>query len=183
MLHRPHSVEADYLCVAPVDSPVLRSKDPLSIHRRSSEPAGEVLDERDLSALAGPSSSSQFAERAAVPWKAANDDYEELAEVDEEDDMDFACAAECAVQQIHGAKNEREALCSAQGLKTTRELVPDAALGLMSTDKTSLTVACARCIDATWPDTSYEDSAVAEYERIAQSCQDDPKGVLHDASF
>lgn len=96
----------------------LRSKDPLSIHRRSD--ADDLL-QRELPIASGSGSSQPVVERAAVPWNAA-DVYDETDDdVDMEDDMDFACAAECAVQQIHGAKNEREALCSVQGLKTTRE--------------------------------------------------------------
>jgi hypothetical protein len=65
---------------------------------------------------------------------------------------DEACQEVCGLHRIEGAASEREALCSDEGLRNTLE--------------------CALCIDTTWPDTTYEDSALAEFERIKQACGD-----------
>ncbi|KAL7424624.1 hypothetical protein Q5752_000308 [Cryptotrichosporon argae] len=81
---------------------------------------------------------------------------------------DDACADVCGLHRVEGAHNEREALCSAEGLRAT--------------------LACAECIDTTWPDTTWEDSAMAEYDRILSACEAKPqrvfrnKAAAHDTS-
>ncbi|EIW67885.1 hypothetical protein TREMEDRAFT_33167, partial [Tremella mesenterica DSM 1558] len=62
------------------------------------------------------------------------------------------CKDICGMYRVEGAHNEREALCSSHGLQATLE--------------------CAQCIDSTWPETSWEESAMAEYERIVSACND-----------
>jgi hypothetical protein len=62
-----------------------------------------------------------------------------------------ACDAVCGIRHLDGAQSERDALCSDMGLANTLE--------------------CALCIDNTWSDTTWEDSALAEYERIIEACK------------
>ncbi|KAK4689097.1 hypothetical protein P7C73_g1006, partial [Tremellales sp. Uapishka_1] len=64
------------------------------------------------------------------------------------------CLNVCGLKRVEGATSEREALCSVDGLRAT--------------------YACAECIDTAWPDTTWEDSAIAEYDRIASACDDGP---------
>lgn len=109
-------------------APALFAKDPLSIHRRSNIPVPEIAEEENV----------------------AESNVSTTTDVVEEPSED-SCVAICGIQKIDGAKSEREALCSTDGLKAT--------------------LSCAQCIDSTWPDTTWEDSAMAEYERIVSACQ------------
>ncbi|WWC85642.1 uncharacterized protein L201_000508 [Kwoniella dendrophila CBS 6074] len=132
--------------VAQPNSPVLYTKDPLSIHRRSEIPS-ENFENTDLTpefqAEIDSSSSSLSSSSAITATTAATEPAED------------ACNEVCGVKRVEGAKSEREALCSSEGLLATLQ--------------------CAQCIDQTWPDTSYDDSAMAEYERIVSACDASPQ--------
>ncbi|WVQ80992.1 hypothetical protein IAT38_003099 [Cryptococcus sp. DSM 104549] len=157
-------------------SPALFAKDPMSIHRRSAVPPPvEVDPEAEAFAPSEPSSEDTGDEEASVEVTGVEaealdgDAVIQLdADIAKEEDAAAAdvliaaegaeedsCEAVCGVHRVEGAKNEREALCSAEGLKTT--------------------LSCAQCIDRTWPDTTWEDSAMAEYERIVSACNDSPQ--------
>ncbi|TYJ55055.1 hypothetical protein B9479_004279 [Cryptococcus floricola] len=140
---------------APAPQPGLSplfSKDPLSLHRRSAAPDAEAdsailaYDPDAASSddtLSSPSSSNSDSD---IPIVATEPEMYEVEEAPAED----ACADVCGVTRVEGAKSEKEALCSGPGLRAT--------------------YTCAQCIDQTWPDNVWEDSAMAEYEKIASAC-------------
>jgi len=116
---------------APAVGPALFRHDPYAIHRRSLVTDPESLGERsDLQPEARADAQARSVERS---------------------DADEPCSAVCGMQKIEGAKNEKEALCSVEGLRATLE--------------------CASCIDDAWPDTTWEESAMAEYDRIVEACE------------
>lgn len=82
-------------------------------------------------------------EMPAIIEASAADAHEQPAE--------DACDAVCGLRHLDGALSERDALCSETGLSNTLE--------------------CALCIDNTWTETTWEDSALAEYERIVVACK------------
>jgi hypothetical protein len=90
------------------------------------------------------------------------------------DTDDMACSDVCGAHRVEGARNEREALCSIAGLQATCELTRPLyqSTYLLCADHADR---CAQCIDRTWPETSWDDSAMAEYERIADACRDEPQ--------
>ncbi|ORY31983.1 hypothetical protein BCR39DRAFT_524931 [Naematelia encephala] len=92
--------------------------------------------------------------RASVPPVSESDAEVESAE----DQLEDACTEVCGTVRVEGAQSEREALCSTSGLRATLE--------------------CATCIDMTWPDTEWEDSATAEYERIFSACHQDTQQLF-----
>nr|XP_019048549.1 hypothetical protein I302_02321 [Kwoniella bestiolae CBS 10118]OCF27479.1 hypothetical protein I302_02321 [Kwoniella bestiolae CBS 10118] len=120
--------------------PVLFAKDPLAIHKRS-----EVVPENVEDIIMTPEFQAEV-ESATVRVEIP---------MSESAPSDDSCTEICGVQRVEGAKSEREALCSSEGLLATLQ--------------------CAQCIDQTWPDTSYEDSAMAEYERIVSACDSSPQ--------
>jgi hypothetical protein len=80
--------------------PVLFAKDPLSIHKRAANRNPEP--------------------RVAAADVAANPELDEVTEVATQDED--SCAEVCGIRKVEGAKTEREALCSIDGLRATREL-------------------------------------------------------------
>ncbi|KAK1926529.1 hypothetical protein DB88DRAFT_170752 [Papiliotrema laurentii] len=87
----------------------------------------------------------------AIPAFAAPSSPLETASVEHTAPADDACDTVCGVDHISNAQSQREALCSETGLEST--------------------LACALCIDTTWSETTWEDSALAEYERIVEACK------------
>lgn len=71
------------------------------------------------------------------------------------EEEDEPCADICTKTWVVQSNTHEDALCSPQGLKATLQ--------------------CARCIDQVWPETSWEDSALAEYERIKSACAAGPQ--------
>ncbi|WVQ76467.1 hypothetical protein IAR50_006135 [Cryptococcus sp. DSM 104548] len=142
---------------APAPQPGLSplfSKDPLSLHRRSVAPdtdADAAVLAYDPDAASSDDTLSPPSSGSDVPIVETEPEIYEVEEVPAED----ACADVCGVTRVEGAKSEKEALCSGEGLKAT--------------------YACAQCIDQTWPDNVWEDSAMAEYEKIASACDDSPQ--------
>ncbi|KAK8845298.1 hypothetical protein IAR55_006011 [Kwoniella newhampshirensis] len=134
----------------PLMIPALFAKDPLSIHRRSVIPPPAAIDDEVVEDQERIEGASLGGSQVQVDLDA---ETETLAEA--EQPSEDSCAAVCGVQRVEGAKSEREALCSADGLHATLN--------------------CAQCIDNTWPDTTYEDSAMAEYQRIVDACNDTPQ--------
>ncbi|WVO23700.1 uncharacterized protein IAS62_005055 [Cryptococcus decagattii] len=156
---------------APAPQPKVPSfffKDPLSIHRRSSIPlpvAGddeqtkqstkllaydlevEFIEDSDPAHLTSSSSASTSSSSSKNVVVETEMEAYEVEETEAED----ACANVCGVTRVEGAKSEHEALCSPAGLKAT--------------------YACAQCIDNVWNDITWENSALAEYERIASACE------------
>ncbi|WWD22240.1 hypothetical protein CI109_106731 [Kwoniella shandongensis] len=135
-------------------APSLFTKDPLSIHRRSVIPPPPATEEQ-LEAESEAETTSVEVQSTTAATAATT--TPEIAVEDEEDlpPAEDSCATVCGVQRVEGAKSEREALCSVDGLHATLQ--------------------CAQCIDKTWPDTTWEDSAMAEYERIVAACDDAPQ--------
>ncbi|WWC57975.1 uncharacterized protein I303_100510 [Kwoniella dejecticola CBS 10117] len=120
-------------------NPILFTKDPLAIHKRSEVDID--IPEKVEDIIMTPAFQAEVeASSSTASSQTPSDD---------------SCSAICGVQRVEGAKSEREALCSSEGLLATLQ--------------------CAQCIDQTWPDTSYEDSAMAEYERIVSACDDSPQ--------
>ncbi|WVQ93908.1 hypothetical protein IAU59_000986 [Kwoniella sp. CBS 9459] len=176
---------------APVPvSPILFAKDPLAIHKRADVPDvpapavdADVVTSASASAEAekevveveveiedDAASSASVESAVPVPTIAAESstsssspspsavvqpEVETESETQAETDKEEPCVSICGVQRVEGAKSEREALCSVIGLQAT--------------------LACAKCIDETWPETTWEDSAMAEYERIVSACDDSPQ--------
>ncbi|GFZ43716.1 hypothetical protein JCM24511_01436 [Saitozyma sp. JCM 24511] len=122
------------------NSPILFAKDPLSIHKRS------ALPEAAPEPIALSESSSDITARSA------SSEDSELSDTDQDEG---SCSDVCGIRKVQGARTEREALCSMEGLRATLE--------------------CAQCIDSSWPDTTWEESAMAEYERIVDACADAPQ--------
>nr|XP_019014325.1 uncharacterized protein I206_00407 [Kwoniella pini CBS 10737]OCF53106.1 hypothetical protein I206_00407 [Kwoniella pini CBS 10737] len=118
-------------------NPILFTKDPLAIHKRSEIDIPEKVEDIIMT----PAFQAEVeASSSTATSQAPTED---------------SCSEICGIQRVEGAKSEREALCSSEGLLATLQ--------------------CAQCIDQTWPDTSYEDSAMAEYERIVSACDDTPQ--------
>ncbi|OCF33163.1 hypothetical protein I316_05208 [Kwoniella heveanensis BCC8398] len=158
-------------------APILFAKDPLAIHKRADVPdvpdtAAIEIDAEDqnkdvveievqaevASAAATASSSTSVESAVVVPLaesSAVSAVAEPSTESESEAEKEEPCVSICGVQRVEGAKSEREALCSVFGLQAT--------------------LACAKCIDETWPETTWEDSAMAEYERIVSACDDSPQ--------
>lgn len=83
------------------------------------------------------------------------------------EDRHAECTELCKVRTIEGARSGLEALCSLDGLQSTREL----AFRDQRRGRADSSVACAQCIDTTWPEDMFENSAMAEYDRIVQLCE------------
>jgi len=115
------------------------SGDPLAIHKRAAVP--------------GPEPDAEF-EPDSAPASTSED---------ESGDSIGACELECGQHRVEGARNEREALCSAQGLRAT--------------------LRCAQCIDRTWPESSWEDSAMAEYQRIVGTCESEHQQIFRKEAY
>lgn len=125
----------------------------------------------------GSASSAPLVIRSFV--EREDDEAEEgalAAFVADEDDKvsEDACSAVCATHYIAGAKTEREALCSPKGLQNTRESAWQWCI-CGHEQRVNGVVDCALCIDNTWPDTTWQESAMAEYERIVEACEQAPQ--------
>ncbi|WVF66287.1 hypothetical protein IAT40_001027 [Kwoniella sp. CBS 6097] len=160
-------------------SPILFAKDPLAIHKRAdvpdvSVPAAAAVELSEVEAeaetevvqveVASTSTSTAIIESAvSVPVPSVDAEssavvaapVQSSTETESQTETEEPCVSICGVQRVEGAKSEREALCSVIGLQAT--------------------LACAKCIDETWPETTWEDSAMAEYERIVSACDDSPQ--------
>jgi hypothetical protein len=126
---------------------LLFPKDPMAIHKRDVIPVDPLPVARAEVERAEAESAARPARRGKVIKRQPAADF--LAPPAED-----SCASVCGVTRVEGARSEREALCSVDGLRATFD--------------------CAECIDATWPDTTWEDSALAEYERIVAACEEAP---------
>jgi len=139
---------ASVLAAPAPGTPLLFAKDPMSIHRRSPVPEPVPVSPENVHV-----NDRNHASTSSAPIIAVVED-------NEEEPSEEACVSICGIRRVEGAKNEREALCSVNGLKATLD--------------------CAQCIDTTWPDTTWEDSAMAEYHRIVDACDDTPvQQVMH----
>jgi hypothetical protein len=90
------------------NSPILFAKDPLSIHKRSALP--EAAPAPEPIALSEPSSD--------ITARSASSEDSELFDSDEDEGT---CSDVCGVRKVQGARTEREALCSMEGLRATCE--------------------------------------------------------------
>ncbi|WVR03333.1 hypothetical protein IAU60_000324 [Kwoniella sp. DSM 27419] len=140
---------------APIADPAMLQfeKAPLSVHRRAVLPDTSTV----VNDVTAGSASLEASAVPAAPTAAAVEDTAVVTaalEAPVTADSD-SCSSVCGLQRVPGARSEREALCSVDGLHATLE--------------------CAQCIDRTWPDTTWEDSAMAEYERIVSACDDSPQ--------
>ncbi|WRT63489.1 uncharacterized protein IL334_000394 [Kwoniella shivajii] len=150
--------------IAEPNSKFLFAKDPLSIHRRTVPDESNIHSVEDIimtpefQAEVESSSSTSSSSTSSSSGSGSGSEVKESSESEmniTSEPSEDSCAEICGIQRVEGAKSEREALCSSEGLLATLE--------------------CAQCIDQTWPDTSYEDSAMNEYERIVSACNDSPQ--------
>ncbi|AFR98187.1 hypothetical protein C343_06166 [Cryptococcus neoformans C23] len=142
-------------------------RDPLSIHRKSFIPPPIGDDELTRTAVkslpygleaefADDSGLSRFTSSSSTPSSSSSSKgaivkIEMEAYEAEDAETEDTCANVCGVTRVEGASSEQEALCSPAGLKAT--------------------YACAQCMDKAWSGTTWENSALAEYERIASACE------------
>lgn len=116
--------------------------------------AGTLLFTHDPYSIHRRSNPPTFSKRSLQ----TRDDEDEsmLADLEAEADLTeeislASCSTECGVIKISGVKSEKEALCSDEGLHATKT--------------------CAKCIDTTWPDTRFQQSAMSEYQKLVALCE------------
>ncbi|ORX34531.1 hypothetical protein BD324DRAFT_653304 [Kockovaella imperatae] len=117
--------------------------------RRISKPVtrSSTVDKRDALSYSSP---YRYDDETSDEWESVALVEEEGGGYYDEEEDDEKCSSECSPQYDRYGRSLP--LCSRESLKHT--------------------FACAKCIDATWSYDKWDESAMAEYERISNACTD-----------